>query len=262
MHLRPLLALLVAAGFASAVEIRESAVTVTEGGTTLTGHAYTPAGAKAGVLVVHEWWGRNAYADRRAKELAEEGYATIAVDLYGEAPSDDFPTAVRRSGAFYQDPSLFTRRLQPFLAALKATPGVEADHLAAIGYCFGGSAVLQAARAGLDLKAVVAFHPGLKTAAPATTTPKAAILVCHGGSDPFVPPADVAGFFQEMTAVKADWSMQVYGQAVHAFSNPTAGQGVTNVPEGVPFAQAVHHDAQAEIASGAALRVFLRDHLR
>ena len=259
-----LLLLVLLATVASAVDIREAPVTVTEGGVTLTGRAFTPVGdgPRAGVLVVHEWWGRNPYADRRARELAQEGYATIAVDLYGQAPSDDFPTAVQRSTPFYQDPAQFVRRLEPFLAALKATPGVDGQRIAAIGYCFGGSAVLQAARSGMDLKAVVAFHPGLKTGAPATAAPKARILVCHGGADPFVPPADVAAFFQEMTAVKADWSMQVYGSAVHAFSNPTAGQGVTNIPEGVPFSQAVRHDAQAEIASGAAMRTFLADSLR
>ncbi len=242
-----------------------SDLTVRDGDLVLTGRYAAPVrdSEKApGVLVVHEWWGRNAYADRRAAELARLGYAALAVDCYGEPASPDFPTAVRRSAPFYQDPALFVRRLAPFLAALRARPEVDAQRVAAIGFCFGGSAVLQLARSGTDLKAVVAFHPGLKTAAPATAKPLAAILVAHGGADPFVPPADVAGFFTEMTTVKADWQMAVYGGAVHAFTNPEAGNGVTNVPAAVPFAQAVAHDAAAEAASLAVMRAFLAERLR
>jgi dienelactone hydrolase len=259
------LLLTVAAVVAWAAEPVVTDLPVQDGDLVLTGRYAAPvrdSGKAPAVLVVHEWWGRNAYAERRAVELARLGYAAVAVDCYGEPASPDFPTAVRRSAPFYQDPSLFTRRITPFLAALRAKPEVDGQRVAAIGFCFGGSAVLQLARSGADLKAVVAFHPGLKTAAPATAKPLAAILVAHGGADPFVPPADVAGFFTEMTAVKADWQMAVYGGAVHAFTNPEAGQGVTNVPAEVPFAQAVAHDAAAEAGSMAAMRAFLAERLR
>ena len=234
---------------------------VRDGDVTLTGHVFRPAGAgaKPAVLVVHEWWGRNAYADRRAEELTKDGYVALAVDLYGEAAQDDFPTAVARSKPFYAEPERFSRRLGLFLDAVRRQPGVDGQRVSAIGFCFGGSAVLQAARDGLDLRGVVAFHAGLGSAKPATTTPKARILVCHGGADPFVPPADVAKFFEEMTTAKASWRFEAYGGAVHAFTNPTAGQGVTNVPAGVPFAAAVHYDQAAETASLAAMRTFLAD---
>jgi dienelactone hydrolase len=209
-------------------------------------------------LVVHEWWGLNAYALRRAEELTAQGWNALAVDMYGEAASSDFPTAVKRSGPFYQNPGLFVQRLELFVAAARARADVDGQRMAAIGFCFGGSAVLQAARANMDLKAVVAFHPGLKTAAPASTMPKARILVCHGGADPFVPPADVAGFISEMTTAQAWWRMEIFGGAVHAFTNPQAGVGVTNVPAEVPFAQAVAHHPEAEAASISAMQAFVR----
>jgi dienelactone hydrolase len=261
--MRPLILALVAA-IVGAADPAITDIPVRDGDLVLTGRYVAPVGGSTkvpAVLVVHEWWGRNAYAERRAVELAGLGYAALAVDCYGEPASPDFPTAVRRSGPFYQDPALFTRRITPFIAALKARPEIDPQRIAAIGFCFGGSAVLQLARSGADLKAVVAFHPGLKTAAPATAKPLAAVLVAHGGADPFVPPADVAGFFTEMTAVKADWRMEVYGSAVHAFTNPEAGRGVTNVPAEVPFAQAVAHDPAAEAASLAAMRAFLAERL-
>jgi len=239
-------------------------VTVRDGGVALEGRWFAAQGpgVKPTVLVVHEWWGRNAYADQRAAELTAQGWNALAVDLYGEVATEDFPTAVKRSSAFYKDPTLFVRRLDLFVAAARQRPEVDGDRIGAIGFCFGGSAVLQAARSGMDLRAVVAFHPGLKTAVPATVAPKARILVCQGGADPFVPPADVASFVGEMDAVKAIWHMEIFGGAVHAFTNPQAGVGVTNVPSEVPFAQAVRYNAQAEIASLKAMREILGEALR
>lgn len=254
----------------SAAEIPSREVAVRDGDRVLTGRLWNPAEApgpgimalRPAVLVVHEWWGRNAYADRRARELAEAGWVALAVDLYGEPASSDFAEAVARSGPFYREPALFVRRLALFREALLATRGVDPDKLAAVGFCFGGSAVLQAARSGMELRGVVAFHPGLKTAQPATAAPRARILVCHGGADPFVPPADVAAFIQEMTAAQADWRMEVYGRAVHAFTNPEAGRGIANVPPEVPFAQAVAYDAAAEAAAMQAMRSFLAEAVR
>ncbi len=244
----------------TAVEVTD--LTCRDGDLTLTGRLARPAGAGPfpAVLVVHEWWGRNAYAERRAKELAEQGYVALAADCYGAPASLDFPTAVERSKPFYTDPGLFVRRLAPALAALRAQPGVDGAKVSAIGFCFGGSAVLQLAREGLDLKGVVSFHGGLKSGAPAKAgAVKARILVAHGGADPFVPPADVAGFAQEMLAAGADWTFLSVPGAVHAFSNPESGLGVTNVPAGVPFAAAAHYDANAETRSLAAMKAFLAE---
>lgn len=240
---------------ALAVEVVDLPVTID--GRTFTGRLALPnsPGKHPAVLVVHEWWGLNAYAEQRARELAELGYVALAADVYGEPASNDFQTAVARSKPFYAQPALFAARLTPALAALRARPEVDGKHVAAIGFCFGGSAVLQLARDGADLKSVIAFHPGLSTSAPAKPDAmKAKIVVCHGGADPFVPVADVTAFTQEMLAAHAAWEFHSYPGTVHAFTNPTAGQGVTNVPPTVPFAQAVHYDAAAEAASMAVMR--------
>lgn len=258
--MRPIIALLcVCLAHAAAVDLP-----VREGDLVLTGRLALPPGEgrHPAVLVVHEWWGLNAYAERRAVELAAAGYVALAADCYGEPASLDFPTAQRRSGPFYQDPGLFARRLGPALAALRAHPRVDAQRVAAIGFCFGGSAVLQLARAGEDLRAVVAFHPGLKSAQPAQAgAVRARILVCHGGADPFVPPADVAAFTGEMLAAGAAWQFLSLPGAVHAFTNPEAGVGVTNVPAQVPFAQAVRHDAAGERTALAAMHALLAETL-
>lgn len=247
--------MLVAVIPALAVEVVDLPVTID--GRTFTGRLALPStpGKHPAVLVVHEWWGLNAYAEQRARELADLGYVALAADVYGEAASNDFPTAVARSKSFYTQPALFTARLSPALAALRARPEVDGKRVAAIGFCFGGAAVLQLARGGADLLAVIAFHPGLGTSAPAAKDAvKAKVVVCHGGADPFVPVTDVTAFTQEMLAANAAWEFHSYPGAVHAFTNPTAGQGVTNVPPTVPFSQAVRYDANAEAASMVVMR--------
>ena len=245
---------------ARAVEVVDLPITID--GHTYTGRLAVPGtpGKHPAVLVVHEWWGLNDYAEQRARELAELGYVALAADVYGEPASNDFPTAVARSKPFYAQPALFAARLAPALAALRHRPDVDGKHVAAIGFCFGGSAVLQLARGGADLNAVIAFHPGLGTSVPpGKDTVKAKIVVCHGGADPFVPVTDVTAFTQEMLAANAAWEFHSYPGAVHAFTNPTAGQGVTNVPPTVPFSQAVRYDANAETASMAVMRRTLTD---
>ena len=238
-----------------AVEVIDLPVVID--GQTYTGRLALPgsAGKHPAVLVAPEWWGLNAYAEQRARELAELGYVALAADLYGAPASNDFPTAVARSKPFYTKPALFSARLNPALAALRARPEVDGQRLAAIGFCFGGSAVLQLARDGADLKVAISFHGGLTTAAPAATDAvRAKIIVCHGGADPFVPPADVAAFSQEMLAAHAAWEFHSYPGAVHAFTNPDAGHDVTNIPPGLPFAEAAHYDAAAETASMLLMR--------
>jgi dienelactone hydrolase len=254
-------ALILSVSAFGAVEVVDLPVSI--GGKTYTGRLALPGtpGTHAAVLVVHEWWGRNAYVESRARELAELGYVALAADCYGEAASDDFPTAVARSKPFYATPGLFAERLLPAVAALRARPEVDPTKVSAIGFCFGGSAVLQLARGGADLTNVVSFHGGLGTAAPAAKgAVKARIVVCHGGADPFVPATDVAAFAQEMLNAGAAWEFHSFPGAVHAFTNPHAGEGATNVPAGVPFAQAAHYDQAAEQGSLAVMRAVLAGH--
>lgn len=197
-----------------------------DGGVALHGVLAMPAGAAhvPGILVVPEWWGRNDYSDRRARELAALGYAAFSCDMYGVGKATlDPKQAGEWAGPFYQDRGLMVSRARAGLAQLKAAQGVDPGRLAAIGFCFGGSVVLELARAGEPLKAVVSFHGGLKTTTKvAPGAIKARILVLHGGSDSFVPPEEVAGFITEMVAAQADWRMEVYGGATHAFTNPAA----------------------------------------
>ncbi len=252
---RPLLLLLVAVAL-SAAEFSTAEVTYQDGDLPLKGFLATPATAAAtpGVLVVHEWWGNNDYSKRRAKELAEAGYVAFALDMYGTAPTTDFAQAAELSKPFYEDRALMLRRVRLGLDQLRQAKGVDQRQLAAIGFCFGGACVLGLARDGEELAGVVSFHGGLRTANKALPkSVKAPLLILHGGADAFVPPAEVAGFIDEMTAAQATWQMEVYGGAVHAFTNPAAGSDP---------AKGIAWDKDAERRSLAAMHAFFAERFR
>lgn len=255
--MRFLLSLLLAAPLTAAVS--SNPVDYKDGDVALQGILALPGdgGTHPGVLVVPEWWGCNDYVKRRAAELAEHGYIAFAADMYGAGKvTTDPKQAGAWAGPFYQDRALLLRRAGAALAQLTAAKGVDSARLASIGFCFGGTVSLELARAGLGLKGVVSFHGGLATKAPAKAdTLMAKILVLHGGADPLVPPKDVAAFFDEMTVAKADWRMEVYGQALHAFSNPAAAEIHKTLPP-------VDYNADAEKRSLAAAYAFLGETLR
>lgn len=207
---------------------------------------------RPGVLVVPEWWGLNDYAKRRAEQLAKLGYVAMAVDMYGDGKNTQDPKeASQMAGVVRGDPKLAHERMQAALDALKARPEVDGDRIAAIGYCFGGSVVLEAARAGLPLAGVVSFHGGLGTKGPAKAdTLKARILVCHGADDAAISPEEIAGFIKEMKDAKADWQLIYYSGAVHAFTNPDAGKmGNKNVA----------YNAKADARSWEAMKAFFAE---
>jgi dienelactone hydrolase len=237
-----------------AVETTLTPVDYTVDGTAMRGVLALPVGAKptAGVLVVPEWWGMNAYAQRRARELAEHGYAAFACDMYGVGKvTEDPQQAGAWAGPFYKDRPLMVTRARAGLAELSKATGLDTPSLSAIGFCFGGSVVLELARAGEPLHLAASFHGGLSTTT--TVAPGAIrchVLVLHGGSDPMVPPADVAGFASEMIAAKASWDMQIYGKALHAFTNPHAKDLHAILP-------AVDYDPEAEQAAFGALYTWL-----
>jgi dienelactone hydrolase len=189
--------------------------------------AFDPSveGKRPGVLVIHEWWGLNEYPRRRARELAQLGYMAFAADMYGKGQvADNADAAAALAGPFRTDRELMRRRIAAALAILKADPRVDPDRVAAIGYCFGGTCVLELARSGADLAGVVSFHGGLDTPRPEKTPkPRAAILVCHGAADPHVSPQSFETFRHEMNRCGADWQLTLYGGAVHSFSNPESG---------------------------------------
>lgn len=209
-------------------------------------------GPKPGILVVHDWMGISAETRRRCDMLAGLGFVALATDVYGKGvrPSSA-EEAAKLAGKYKSDRSLLGRRLSAGLAQLKRLPEVDPARTAAIGYCFGGTAALELARAGADLKGVVSFHGGLDTPAPAKPgTVKAKVLALHGADDPHVPQAQVAAFEEEMRRAGADWQLVAYGGAVHSFTNPGAGSDAS---------RGAAYNALADARSWRAMQEFFRE---
>jgi dienelactone hydrolase len=183
------------------------------------------AGPRPGVMVVHDWLGLGEFARARCRELAAMGYVALAADMYGDGKLATDPAGGSAlAGALYANPALMRGRAAAALAALKAQPGVDPKRVAAIGYCFGGSTVLQLAYSGADLAGVVSFHGGLKPPeGDDLGRIKAKILILHGAADPHVKPDAVQATLDGLTAAHADWQFVAYANAVHAFTNPAAG---------------------------------------
>ena len=180
---------------------------------------------RPGIVVIHEWWGLNAYAREQTRQLAAMGYVALAADMYGNGTvATDREEAAGLAKKLRSDRKLMRSRARKALDVLKDHDQVDKTQTAAIGFCFGGGCVLELARSGADLSGVVSFHGNLDTPEPdKTQKPRAAILVCHGAADPHVPFADIQRFTKEMNRCNADWTMIMYGNAVHAFTNPDAG---------------------------------------
>jgi dienelactone hydrolase len=181
---------------------------------------------RPGVLVVHEGLGLNDHAMERARMIAGLGYVALAADMFGERrQASDLQEARALIAPLRDDPPKLRARGRAALATLAASPQVDAAKLGAIGFCFGGAVVLELARDGADLKAVVSFHGVLTTKAPAVAgKTKAGVLVCTGADDPLIPTTQVAAFEEQMRKTKVDWQVQVYGGTVHSFTNPDAGK--------------------------------------
>ncbi len=225
--LQPLLAsLFVANTYAALVE---KPIIYQQGGATLEGfHVYDDAvaGKRPAVLVIHQWTGLTEYEKRRSRMLAEMGYNVFAADIYGQGIRPQPPEAGKEAGKYKGDRKLFRERMVAALDFLKADERTDTAKIAAIGYCFGGTGVLELARAGTDIAGVVSFHGGLDPAEGLTAEAgkmKAKVLVLHGADDPYVPASQVAAFESEFTAAKADWQFVSYSGAVHSFTHPQAG---------------------------------------
>jgi dienelactone hydrolase len=209
-------------------------------------------GKRPGVLVVHEWWGLNDFARERALKLAGLGYVALAADMYGGgATARDREEARKLAGALLGNPDRLRARAQAALKVLAADPRVDPNRLAAIGFCFGGTTVLELAYSGADLAGVASFHGGLPQARPEDLKRlTAAILVLHGADDPHVSPADIAAFEQAMRQAGADWQMVWFGGAVHGYTNPAAGDN---------RASGVAYNPRAARRSWRCLQEFFRD---
>jgi dienelactone hydrolase len=224
---RSLPGLLLCLAFTARAEIASAPLEYIHEGVKLQGVVFwddARTGKRPGVLVVHEWWGLNDYAKDRARQLAALGYVALAADMYGAGRTTDRQDeAGAWSGAVTGDVAVWRGRARAGLAALAARPDVAAGQLAAIGYCFGGSTVMQLAYSGADLKGVVSFHGSLPVGEPeAMRAVKARILVAHGAADPFVPAEQVQRFQAALAAAGLDWQFMSYSGAEHSFTAPGA----------------------------------------
>ena len=229
MRMALVVATLVMLGLAthSRAEIITRDITYTHGEQKLVGYlAYDDAveGKRPGVLVVHEWWGLNDYAKRRARMLAEMGYVAFCADMYGPGKvTADPKQAGQWAGHLSGDIEQWRQRALAGLGVLKEQPQTDTTDLAAIGYCFGGSTVIHLAYANPPgLKAVASFHGGLPIADEKVKQVKPEILICHGEADDFVKPDHISKFKAALDRADAKWTFVSYADAVHSFTNPQA----------------------------------------
>ena len=198
-------------------------------------------GPRPAVLVAHEGPGLDEHVKGRAQRLAALGYCAFALDYFGGgAAVYEQEAMMARLAPLMSDVEAIRRRGFAGLEVLLQCPVADRSRLAAIGYCFGGTMVLELARAGADIKAVVGFHPGLTPSADSSNI-KGSVLMCVGSADPFVPPEARSGFEREMRdAGVADWSLELYGGVGHSFTNIRSGS------MGTP---GLGYDAKADLRS-------------
>lgn len=235
--------------------IKEENITYVADGVTMNGFiAYDSdlKGKRPAILVVPEWWGLNDYPRNRARQLASLGYIAMAVDMYGNGKiAADPKEAQALAGPFYQNSQLGKTRLDAAVKKIKEYQQTDPANIAAIGYCFGGSVVLNSAILGSDLKGVVSFHGILAGVKPDKNLLKAKILVCQGGSDKFVPQHDVDVFKHQLDSVGANYMVKVYPNTTHAFTNPDA------TATGKKFNIPVEYNAEADKNSWNDMKFFL-----
>jgi dienelactone hydrolase len=235
--------------------IRTEPASYSAGGVEMTGtlvYDDALAAKPAGVLVFPEWWGANDYPKGRARMLAELGYAAFVADMYGGGKSTtDAKEAGTLAGGVYSKPEVMVERAKAALEAFKKTGKVDEGRIAAIGYCMGGTVALHLARAGGDIRGVVAFHAGLANRLNTPNEIKAKILVCNGAADKLVSDEETAKFKQEMADAKADWELILYGNAMHAFTNPNA--------DNYKALGSLGYNAEADKRSWENMRLFLTE---
>ncbi|MDB6020685.1 MAG: Dienelactone hydrolase [Pedosphaera sp.] len=210
---------------AARAQLHTEAVEYRDGDTVLEGYlAYDDSAAKGkrpGVLVVHQWKGLGDYEKKRAEMLAKLGYVAFAADIYGKGIRPQDPqSAGAEAGKYKSNRALLRQRVNAGLAVLKQNDLTDNRRVAAIGYCFGGTTVIELARSGADIAGVVSFHGGLDSPKPEDgKNIKCKVLAQQGADDPFVPAADLAAFEDEMRQAKVDWQLVKFGGAVHSFTD-------------------------------------------
>ncbi|HFD11543.1 MAG TPA: dienelactone hydrolase family protein [Crenotrichaceae bacterium] len=212
------------------------------------------SGKRPGIVVVHEWWGHNAYARNRADMLAKLGYTAFALDMYGEGKLASHPDDAKKfMQATMSDLTVMENRFNEAVKVLKKQPTVDANKIAGIGYCFGGGVVLHMAVSGVDLAGVVSFHGSLASAMqvqPARIT--SSVLVLNGAEDPFVTPAQISALKQKMAKTGVDFEFVNYPGVKHSFTNPDADRF------GRQFNMPLAYDAEADRDSWHRMKVFFQ----
>lgn len=246
--------LLLAAGTASAA-VKTQTIDYEHGVVKLQGFlAYDDAqsGLRPAVLVTHDWTGHNEYARRRAVQLAELGYVGFALDMYGQGVLlKDPQQASAKASTFKKDRHLTRVRMNAALAVVRQQPMVDPKRVAVMGYCFGGLCALELARSGAEIVGCVSFHGDLSSPHPEDArNVKCPVLALHGADDPHVPPDQVAAFEDEMRKTGVDWQLVAYGNAVHSFTNPAAGNDKS---------RGNAYDAKADARSWEELKRFLAE---
>lgn len=205
------------------------------------------------IIVVPEWWGSNGYVRMRADMLAKLGYIAIAVDMYGDGKLGLTPKeATELATPFYKNPALAKSRIAAAIKKVKEYPETNPNNIAAIGYCFGGSMVLNVAKMGMDLKGVVSFHGGLAGVPAVEGITKAKILVCHGDADNFISADELKGFRDNLDATNVDYTFIAYPNATHAFTNKASTEN------GKKFSMPIAYNAAADKKSWTDMKAFLK----
>ena len=235
--------------------IKTDDILYTDGPVNLNGFAAYEDGRsdkRPGVLVVHEAWGLGEHVIQRAKMLADLGYVAFAADMFGDRRQvTKREEAMALIGDLRAHPPKLRARVRAALTALAAMPQVDSSRLGAIGFCFGGTAVLELARDSADVAGVVSFHGGLETQMPAVAGEvKARILVCNGADDPMIPPKQVEAFEDEMKKASAKYRVINYPGAVHGFTNPKADGSI---------APGILYNKNADGQSWTAMRAFFEE---
>jgi dienelactone hydrolase len=207
---------------------------------------------RPGILVVHEFWGLNDYARKRAEQLAGIGYVAFAVDMYGDGKTTEHPKEASAMAATVRmNQKEWLARANAGLQILRDHPLVESKSLAAIGYCFGGSTALQLANSGADIKASVSFHGALPIPDENDVKGiKAKILICHGAADSFIKEDTILKMRDVYDKANVDYQMIYFGGAVHSFTVPDADSKKL---------AGVRYDPAADRRSWAAMRALFHE---
>jgi dienelactone hydrolase len=228
--MRSLISILLVLGAAltAQAQIHTEAIEYKHGDQVLEGYlAYDTSikGKRPGVVIVHQWKGLTDYEKKRAEMLARLGYNVFAVDIYGKGiRPQSSQEAGAEAGKYKTNRALLRARAQAGLTVLQQHELTDPKRIAAIGYCFGGTTVIELARSGADIAGVVSFHGGLDSPRPEDgRNIKCKVLALQGADDPFVPAKDLAAFEDEMRQAKVDWQLVKYGSAVHSFTDWNAG---------------------------------------